>query len=222
MDWALSGHAGWALLAIGIALLLSSVELLTRYKSRSFREIFFSRHYAAFAALNAAACLVVYLAVPQLGQLGVGIPQNVANTGVLRAIIAGLGYLVIARMSILDITGRDGKTYGLGFDAIYSNIAEYLLDQHRKEMRQALQNDFQRAFQPQSTKERQAFRQAAGSVLAGLTDAEEIQSFQGRMDLAQANYPDQDVDYCFTLYQLIRDYTTGPKEATDRIAASRA
>src|SRR5437762_3497689 len=93
--------AGYALVAVLIAVILSSIELLTRYQGRTFSEIFCSWHYVWFALLNAVFCFLVYWALPYLGNLVVE-PKLAGsiNDGLIRALTAGLGYLVIARLSV--------------------------------------------------------------------------------------------------------------------------
>lgn len=208
-------------LAVAIAVSLSSVELLTRYQSRSIREIFWSRHYLFFAVLNAVFCSLVYWALPYL--TGIVVKPDLATTvdqGLVRAIAAGLGYLVIARSSILDITTKDGATYGTGFDAIYNGLAQYLLEHHRRQMRKAISDAFKQVYQA-AANERDVFKHAASMVMAGLDTAEEQAEFKARLDLADANFPNHIPEYCFTVYQLIRDYTTGPEEAASRIGEAR-
>lgn len=217
-DWS---FVAYGLLAIAIAVSLSSVELLTRYQSRSIREIFWSRHYLFFALLNAVFCSLVYWALPYL--TGIIVKPDLAETvdeGLVRAIAAGLGYLVIARSSILDITTKDGATYGAGFDAIYNGLAQYLLEHHRRQMRKGINDAFKQVYQA-ATDERVVFKHAASMVMAGLDTAEEQAEFKARLDLADANFPNHVPEYCFTVYQLIRDYTTGPEEAAARIEEAR-
>jgi hypothetical protein len=213
-----------ALLAVTIALVLSSVELLTRYRSRNLREIFRSRHYVFFAALNAASCFLVYLAIPHLSNLTVSAPFTAKlDNGLIRAIVAGLGYLVIARLSILDITAKDGTTYGVGFDGIYHALAEYLLDHHRRQMRKGIRDDFGALYLSGSNTETGAFKRAATMAKAGLSTPDEQRAFDDRLNLAESNFPSaaNPDEYCFTVYQLIRDYTTGAIEARQRIEDQR-
>lgn len=134
---------GYALLAVAIAVILSSVELLTKHQSRSLREIFASGYYVGFALLNAFFCFLVYWTLPWLsGALfNAQLPIDV-DTGLGRALAAALGYLVVARLSILDITTKTGETYGAGFDAIYNGVAQYLLRHHNRRLRRAMRADF--------------------------------------------------------------------------------
>ena len=115
VDWT---FIGCAFLAVVIALSFSSIELLTKYQSRSLREIFCSRYYVWFAFLNALFCFLVYLALPfiEVG-LKFGSNSNPVSLGEqpLRAIVAGFGYLVIARMSLPHIKTSTGEPIGVRF-----------------------------------------------------------------------------------------------------------
>jgi hypothetical protein len=115
VDWT---YWGYAAVAILIAVSLSSLELLTKYRTRKLGEIFLSRYYLLFALLNALFCFLVYWAVPYLKMQ---IDSNFVSAGdppLVHALVAGFGYLVIARTSLLDIRTQAGKPVGVGFDAI--------------------------------------------------------------------------------------------------------
>ncbi len=205
----------YGILAIGIGLALSSVELLTRFRSRGIREIFLTRHYFLFATLNAFFCLAVYWALPSLSKIVIKTEfADSMDQGLVRALTAGPGYLVIARTSILDISTKDGSTYGMGFDGIYNAFAQYLLDHHQRQMRRRMRDDFQDVHQ--NNMPRAAFQNAAKMVLAGLQDADQRSDFQARLNLADTVAADP--EYCFTVYQLVRDFTTGKEEAREQIS----
>jgi hypothetical protein len=220
MDWPFYLYG---LLAIAIALSLSSVELLTRYHSRGVREIFFSVYYLFFAFLNAVFCFLAYWALPHLSQVVIKTEfASSVDQGLVRALVAGFSYLVIARMSILDIrTGEDGTTSGVGFDAIYNGFAQYLLNQHRLQMRRAMRDDFEAVFQRASANEPDIFTKAASLVMAGLDTAKEQTDFKDHLDRAKTNFANDPPSYCYTIYLLIRDYTTGPQEVAEQIQKSR-
>jgi hypothetical protein len=219
MDWP---FCLYGLLAIAIALSLSSVELLTRYHSRGVREIFFSPYYLLLALLNAVSCFLVYWALPHLSQVVIRTEfASSVDQGLVRALVAGFSYLVIARMSILDITTKNGTTSGVGFDAIYNGFAQFLLNQHRRQMRRAMRDDFQAVFQPASANEPDIFTKAASLVMAGLDTAKEQTDFKDHLDRAKTNFANDPPSYCYTIYRLIRDYTTGPQEVAEQIQKSR-
>jgi hypothetical protein len=219
MDWPFFLYG---LLAVIIALTLSTLELLTRYRSRSLREVFRSQYYLFFALLNSVFCFLVYWALPYLSQGVIKTElSGSVDKGLIRALVAGLSYLVIARMSILDITTKDGTTYGAGFDAIYTGFAEYLLDHHRREMRQRMRKDFENVYMLVSTNQKETFKKAATGVMTGLDAGKDQSDFKNRLDLAEANFANAEPDYCFSIYHLIRDYTTGAEEAKNRIAPGR-
>lgn len=128
----------FGLLAIFIAVALSSVELLTKYDARTLREIFYSPYYFGFALLNGLCCFLFYWALPHLG--GIVMKSDLLSSTshpLVRSIAAGLGYLLIVRTSILDLkTPRSNQTLGIGFDGIYNSLAQYLLKQHSKAVRE--------------------------------------------------------------------------------------
>jgi hypothetical protein len=102
--------------------------------------------YLWFASLNALFCLLVYLAVPFLK---IEINSNLVSLGdqpLLREIVAGLGYLVIARTSLLDIRTAAGEPVGVGFDIVYNGVAQYLLSFHAKWIKKKIRDDFFRVF----------------------------------------------------------------------------
>lgn len=196
----------FGLVAVTIAVVASSMELLSKYQARSFREIFFSPYYLLFAFLNALFCLIVYWALPYLGGIMVRdeLLPSLENP-LVRAIIAGLGYLVIARSSLLDITIR-GQTVGVGFDGIYSTMAQYLLRHHDMRLRKKMRDEFLRAFSYYRTRPH-VFLGAVKLLLPQLDieDKEEVEGALARLKEGKAS----SVDFCFGLYLLLREYIGG-------------
>lgn len=137
----------WGIVAVLIAVVVSSVELLTRYQARSIPEIFFSRYYLCFAILNGFFCFVVYLALPSLGRVTTS-ADFLSEAGQLptRALAAGIGYLLIVRLSFIDLT-IDDRTYGFGFDGIYQIAAQYLLRHHNQSVRRKVREDFRQVYE---------------------------------------------------------------------------
>jgi hypothetical protein len=218
MDWSLWLYG---VLAVTIAVVLSSVELLTKYQSRNLREIFFSRYYGLFALLNAVFCCLVYAVLPHLSKAVVNTELAAAlGDGPSRALTAGLGYLLIARLSFLDITTRSGETYGAGFDGIYNAFAQYLLRHHSGQMRKAIRDDFFTVFKPGSGAEEQVFTNAANLLYKQMEAAQQAE-FKERLDLALAGDAGTEAERCLPLYELIRNYTTGNAEAEDLIQKQR-
>lgn len=213
MDWSFWGYG---LLAVGIAVVLSSVELLTKHQSRGLREIFLSVDYFWFALLNVFFCFLVYWTLPGISGtvLNAEFPLDV-KTGLGRALAAGLGYLVIARLSILDITTKAGETYGAGVDAVYNAFAQYFLRRHSHRIRTGMRNDFFKIYEEMKGSPG-AFTTAAQILYAQLEGAERAR-FDERLQLTQA-VPDTRVEErCLGLYQLIRDHTNSRKDADDLI-----
>ena len=122
--------------AVFLALIVSSMELLTQYEAKRFREIFGSVYYwAGFVPLNAIFSAAVYWALPYLSKLVLtsSLTTNLENP-VLRALVAGLGYLILVRTSIVDLK-IGNETQGIGFDILYKRIADYVFRHHKSAIR---------------------------------------------------------------------------------------
>jgi|YelNatPaOPRAMG01_1025707.scaffolds.fasta_scaffold09384_3 hypothetical protein len=198
------------LLAVIIAIVASSMELLSKYQARTFREIFFSPYYLFFALLNAVFCAVVYWALPYIG--GVLVRSELLpslENPLVRAIVAGLGYLVIARTSLLDITIR-GQTVGIGFDGIYSALAQYLLRHHELRLREKMRDDFLKAFS--RYRERPHIFLGAVRLLLPQLDMEDREEAEANLARLKSGQPSV-IDFCFGLYLLLREYTEGAEGA---------
>jgi hypothetical protein len=201
---------GYGLVAVGLAVAVSSVELLTKYQDRTVREIFFSRYYLAFAFLNSLFCFLVYWSLPSLGALAIKSELVTSLQGPLvRAVTAGLGYLIIARTSILDINVR-GETLGLGFDGIYNAIAQYLLRHHEKQLKKSTRIEFTKVYR--SVTDAPAVFLGAARLLKADAQGEERQRIQDDLNLCLDGNPPGDM-LCLSLYLLIRNYTAGSDEA---------
>lgn len=200
----------YGLLAVFIAVALSSVELLTKHQSFSPREIFASGYYLGFASLNAIFCFLVYWVLPGLSEslLHTDLPLKI-DEGLGRSLAAGLGYLVIARLSILDMTTRTGETYGAGIDGIYNGFAQYCLRRLNGRIREQTRNDF---FQVYGDIPPEAFVQAARLLSRELEGAEKTK-YDERLKLALAAPEEQVTERCLSLYLLIRNHTTSKAEA---------
>lgn len=209
---------GYGLLASFIAVVFSSVELLTKYQARGLREIFLSWHFVGIAVLNALFCFLVYWAFPFLGSIAIKSDLlSSMNQPLSRALIAGLGYLLIARTSILDITVR-GETLGVGLDAAYKVVAQYLLRHHSLGMRRKIRRDFHAVYKGQPN-DAIVFLGAAQLLMAQLSDAEKTE-FEKSRNLALHGQPPADA-LCLTLYVLIRDYAADREDAETHINAKR-
>jgi hypothetical protein len=215
VDWTFLGCAA---LAVLIAVSLSSVELLTKYQTRNVQEIFCSWYYVGFALLNALFCFLVYLALPFLK---IEINSNLVSLGeqpLIRAIVAGLGYLVIARTSVLDIKTPSGEPVGVGFDVVYNGLAQYLLGFHAKWVKKKIRDDFFKVFQGDQIDEPLVLLSATKFIIAQASTADEQSSLSNKLDLGK-ELPG--ADYCFYLYQLIRDNSPDVADATKQIADHR-
>jgi hypothetical protein len=118
-------------------------------------------------------------------------------------VIAGLGYLLIARSSILDVTVK-GTTRGLGLDIAYQTMAEFLLGHHRRRIRRALRKDFMQVY-TNSPDDPIVFL-AATELLLTQTEGNERQEVEDKLTLALQGNPPADA-LCLLLYLLIRDMT---------------
>jgi hypothetical protein len=204
----------WAcgLLAALIAVVVSSFELLTRYQARSLREIFRSGYYWGFAFLNGLFGFGVYWALPSLGNVVIKsdfLPS--VQPPLPRAVIAGLGYLLIARTSVLDITYR-GQTRGVGLDVFYQTAANYLLGHHSRRLREALREDFWQVYTDVEN-DPIVFLATTEFLLAQL-DANERQEIQDQLQLALSGEPPSDI-LCLSLYILIRNMTSRDDASTE-------
>ena len=212
--------ADWVfpVVAVAIAVTLSSVELLTKYQERNFREIFSSGPYLAFACLNAIFCLVVYYALPGLGTVALepSLATKLELHSMLRAVAAGLGYLVIARSSIIDLTVK-GATLGVGFDGIYNSISQFLLRHHSKQINKKIRDGFAATYN-RLAGEPLAFLQSARLLVSQDSEVEQKNSERLRLMLTGEPTGDQ---LCLSLYRLIRDLTTDEADAKAQIEGSR-
>jgi hypothetical protein len=207
----------WGLLAVAIALLLSSIELLTKYQARSPREIFGSRYYAAFAALNSTLCFLVYCLLPHFKDV---VKSTLWDEAWFRSVAAGLGYLVIARTSILDIKTKTGEPVGVGLDVIYSGLAQYILNWHEKTVNRLVRTDFQNAYNSQNPGDEPiVFLSAVEAIKAGLSQEQQAECDR-RRTLVLSGDPNG-LMVCAVLYRLIRDYSAGPGDAKGIIDGER-
>lgn len=220
-------YVGWGLLAVAIAVLLSTVELFTRYQMRGVLEIVNSRFFVAFCVLNGVACFLVYAALPYLTDIVVKVElADAVDKGLVRAISAGLGYLVIARTSMLDITTKEGNSYGAGFDVIYNGLANFILGHHKRQLRKKLRIGFHNVFDVSNPHEEQVFEAAIQQLQTQVTGTE-LTTLTARMSLAKTNRQQHAevtstyLPYCLSLYLIIRDETPSEDDAAALLAQER-
>jgi len=212
------GFVFWGIIAALIAVIVSSVELLTRYQARSIPEIFLSWYYLCFAVLNAFLCFVVYLLLPSIGRVTTNVDLLSAPDQLpARAIAAGLGYLVVARLSIIDLTIRGG-TYGFGFDGIYQAVAQYLLGHHNKSVRRKLREDFGQVYNG-GEDDPVVFLGTVRMLITQLPDSEKPET-EDQVGLALRDEPPPG-ELCLGLYFLIRDLTSDSEDAANEIERKR-
>jgi hypothetical protein len=205
---------GYGLLACAIAVSFSSIELLTKYESRSLREIFGTRYYLGFAALNCFFCFIVYWSLPYLGKVVVTSQVATYLEGpLIRAITAGFGYLALARTSILDIKIR-GETVGVGFDAIYNGLAQYLLRHHSRQLSQAIRDEFSRVYR--QVTDAPLVMLATARLLVSQLDQNESQKGRDQINLSLAGNPPPNI-MCLSLYIVIRSCTLDAVSAQNAI-----
>lgn len=210
---------GYGLLACAIAVLFSSIELLTKYESRSLREIFWTRYYMGFAVLNCFFCFLVYWSLPYLGK--VVITSQVAtylDGPLIRALTAGLGYLALARTSILDIKVR-GETLGVGFDAIYNGLAQYLLRHHNRQLNQAIRDEFSQIYR--RVNDAPLVMLATAKLLVSQLDQSEGQKGRDQINLSLAGNPPPNI-MCLGLYLVIRSCVPNAAGAEEAILNSQS
>jgi hypothetical protein len=212
-------------IAVLIAILVSSVELLTKYRSRNFWEIFGSWYFLGFAVWNAFFCSLVYLALPFI-EVGLKLelnskPVSLGEQPYIRALVAGLGYLVIARSSILDFKTSTGEPLGVGFDYIYNKVAKYLLNFHEKKLQKEILRDFFVVFREDQANAPIVFLSAVNLLIGQATTADEEKLLKDALVHAEGSRSPA-TEYCFYLYNLIRDHATNAKDATERLNQQRA
>src|SRR5260221_14416132 len=123
--------------AVSIALGLSIAELLQKYPDRTARELFLSSTFLAFLGVNAIVCLVVYLLLPNIADLFAASDGKSADwvshlktDGWLRALVAGFGYLTVARAKIIEFKGPGGASIPIGFELLYNAFTNWLISKH--------------------------------------------------------------------------------------------
>lgn len=210
-------------LAVLIAISVSSVELLTKYRSRNFWEIFGSWYFFGFAVWNAFFCSLVYLALPFI-EVGLKLELNSKRVSLgeqpfIRALVAGFGYLVIARTSILDFKTSTGEPIGVGFDYIYNKVAKYLLNFHERQLQKEFLRDFFVVFRADQANAPIVFLSTVNLLISQASTADEEKLLKDALLRARGQPAPE---YCLFLYQLIRDHSTNAKDATEHINQQRA
>lgn len=215
----------WAYLALAmfIAVFFSSVELLTRYKTRGLAEIFGSVYFLAFACLNACLCGLVYTILPSLSSVTIKPELAVdINQGIWRGLTAGFGYLVVARTSVLDISVR-GKQIGVGLDGIYNSLAQYFLSRHALIINRELHESFEKLIHRDQLPQEElaVFVSAAHQLGMVIKEDAEKASFKAALRQIEGEPDVDDLDRCLGIYRLMRDSTTGHVEVEKKVNHSR-
>lgn len=212
----------YGVLAVSIAVLATSGELLSKYPTRSLREIFYSRYYFGLVVLNAFFCAVFYAFLPNLSGLVVDSQASGSiseNPGV-RALVAGLGYLVLARTSVMDVKFR-GETFGVGGDAIYNACAQYVLRRLLLSINRNIREEWRKNYEGPGKDEQVTFLQAI-ETLCSQKNPEEKSRLQDSIALIIKNgQPGDEGGVCLGLYTLIRDNTEDAAEANTEITKAR-
>lgn len=220
----LSSSAFWGgVLAVAIATVMSSIELISKYPTRSIAEIFGTKAYFAFIVLNAAFCAVFYAAIPYLTGLTVSseLSKTFTDSALARSIIAGFGYLILARTSVLDLKIK-GETLGVGGDMIYNVLAQYILRRHSLSITRSIRAACRTVYTA-GTGDGAAFLHAVESLANQKTDAEERRRLADNIALIVKDAKVLgEYDVCLALYTLIRDNTVSADEARDLIVDARA
>jgi hypothetical protein len=222
LGFLLSENVLYGVLAVSIALVMSSIELISKHPNRSMGEIFRSRHFLGFLGLNAFFCTLFYAALPQLSGLVVEsqFSESFNNSPVARALIAGFGYLLIVRTSVLDLKIK-GETVGVGGDLIYNVLAQYLLRRHSLAINRRIRDEFGEIYDPGRQGEPAVFLEA----IKTLTDQKGAED-RARLDdsialIATDRRGRGDGGISLGLYTLIRDNTGDAQEARQAIEAAR-
>jgi hypothetical protein len=195
--------------AVLLALIVSSLELLTKYEAKKFKEIFGSPYYwAGFVPLNAVFSAAVYLALPYLSKLVLtsDLTTNLENP-VLRALVAGLGYLIIVRTSIVDLK-IGNETQGIGFDILYKRIAGYILRHHETAIQRREEALFDQLYV--EFKDPRIYLGAAEMLLARLRDDSSIVIKNEIRAVINALVGEKPPGYttCYKLYKTLLEAST--------------
>lgn len=196
--------------AVLLALTVSSLELLTKYESKRFKEIFGSVYYwAGFVPLNAIFSTAVYLALPYFSKLVLtsALTTNLENP-VFRAITAGLGYLILVRTSIIDLK-IGNEMQGIGFDILYQRIAGYVLRHHERAIRRQEEALFASLYA--NFKDPRVYLGATRIVLERLSDADLRSQIQAVINALVGEKPPGYI-ICYKLYKTLLEAST---EASD-------
>jgi hypothetical protein len=164
--------------------------------------------------LNAVFSFLVYWALPLLKIDIDSKPFLLDQQPLLRAIVAGFGYLVIARTSLLDIKTKTGEHIGVGFDAIYNGVAKYILNFHALQLKKKVREDFKAVQGTAPT----AFLGAMKVLIGQASTPEEGKVLADALIYARGMNAH---DYCFYLYKFIRSQSTNAKDARDQIEHQR-
>ena len=115
------------LLAIALALAITSSEILTKYEGKLLKHIV-NRYLFLYLSINAFLASVVYLILPDVASflLSEKIASAVQSDSRIRALIAGFGYALALRSKLTDINIGENKIPA-GFDIIYQALSRYLL-----------------------------------------------------------------------------------------------
>ncbi|MFB3921097.1 MAG: hypothetical protein ACE145_05210 [Terriglobia bacterium] len=105
------------LLAVTIALALTTSELLTKYRSHIFRD-FLNLYFFVYLSLNGFFAVLAYLAIPRFS-------DAVVKGSLEHSLLAGFGYALVLRTKLITITIR-GQDFAVGPELLYTGLINYM------------------------------------------------------------------------------------------------
>jgi hypothetical protein len=98
---------------------------------------------------------------------------KVATDGWTRALVAGLGYLTVARTKIIELKGASGPV-PIGFEYLYTTFTKWLMTKHIHRINTGLQNDFITLYQ--QVPDPVAYAMAAAFIRQDIGDKQQFDS----------------------------------------------
>lgn len=125
---ALAVCTGWVAFAVGLAILGSTAEVLTKYENKLFKHIF-NWYFLIYLVINGSLALIFYVSLPKIASimLSSDLSTFVDHHCWQRSMIAGLGYPFLLRSKIFNIKIGE-KEVPIGLEAIYLALFKYLID----------------------------------------------------------------------------------------------
>ena len=200
----------WIGLAIGLALLFSLAELLTKYENKVLRHIL-NRYFLVYLIVHGTLAYVLYLFLPKIGSTIVSpeLANTISHDCWQRSVIAGLGYPVILRSKFFNI-GIEGKEVPFGIEAIYLPIIKYLIDNTTRMVKSIERDIVMRMIK--RYKQISTFQGALKRIIAQEKDENIKKDLKDKMEAVAKNPDESDDDKLFSLGIIILDKVGSEEE----------